>query len=67
MLSDVLCTSRLSSWIRLPMNVSRRSPEEFGWKILAGDELQPLVVLPHVSFVWEIARDSPIVNIIHRR
>ena len=44
-LSDVPSASRLSSSIRLPMNVSRRSPEEFRWKIFAGDELQPLVVL----------------------
>ena len=33
-LSDVLFASHLSSAIRSPMNVSRRSPEEFRWKIL---------------------------------
>ena len=29
----------------LAMNFSRRSPEEFRWKILAGEDFQPLVVL----------------------
>ena len=47
------------------MNFSRRFPEEFQWKIFAGEDFQQLVVLSFLcQFAWEIARDSPIVNIV---
>ena len=49
----------------LAMNFGRRSPEEFQWKIFAGEDFQPLVVLAFLcQFAWEIARDSPIVNVV---
>ena len=47
------------------MNFGRLSPEEFQWKIFAGEDFQPLVVLVFLcQSAWEIARDSPIVNVV---
>ena len=52
----------------LAMNFSRCSPQEFRWKILAGEDFQPLACCAcfSVSFAWEIARGSLIENIVSR-
>ena len=69
MLSDVFCAPRFlvdvfSFVVHAEFQVGVLASEEFRWKILLGEELQPLVVLLLWSFVWEIARDSPIVNTV---
>ena len=47
----------------LAMNFSGRSPEEFRPKIFADEDFQPpCCACCSVSFAWEIARDSLIVN-----
>ena len=52
----------LSSSFPLSMNFSRRSPEEFRWKIFAGEDFQQLFVLVVRCHLHKVARDSPIVN-----
>ena len=72
MLSDVIFALRFladvfSFVVHTEFQVGVLAPEEFWWNILLGKELEPLVVLLLcccVSFVWDIARDSSIVNTV---